>query len=66
LLADPGHKLVDASGVEMESFKDFKFASRKTHFIAPLARIVNFWPRVDQDLGHYRADVLAEIAAAKK
>jgi thioredoxin-dependent peroxiredoxin len=66
LLADPGHKVVDAYGVEVKSFKEFKYASRQTYLIAPSGNIVKFWPSVDEDLDHHSANVLAEIAAAKK
>ena len=66
LLADPGHKVVDAYGVEVKSFKEFKYATRQTYLIAPSGKIVMFWPSVDEDLDHHSANVLAEIAAAKK
>ena len=66
LLADPGHKVVDAYGVEVKSFNEFKYASRQTYLIAPSGKIVMFWPSVDEDLDHHSANVLAEIAAAKK
>jgi len=66
LLADPGHKVVDAYGVEVKSFNEFKYASRQTYLIAPSGKIVKFWPSVDEDLDHHSANVLAEIAAAKK
>jgi thioredoxin-dependent peroxiredoxin len=66
LLADPGHKVVDAYGVEVKSFQEIKYASRQTYLIAPSGKIVKFWPSVDEDLDHHSANVLAEIAAEKK
>jgi peroxiredoxin Q/BCP len=66
LLADPSHHVVDAYGVEVKSFKEIKYASRQTYLIAPSGKIVKFWPSVDGDLDHHSANVLAEIAAAKK
>ena len=43
LLADPGHKVVDAYGVEVKSFKEFKYATRQTYLIAPSGKIASFF-----------------------
>jgi peroxiredoxin Q/BCP len=66
LLADPGHKVVDAYEVKLKSFKEIKYASRQTYLIAPSGKIVKFWPSVDQDQDHHSTNVLAENAAEKK
>jgi peroxiredoxin Q/BCP len=42
LLADPGHKVVDAHGVEVKSLKEFKYACRQMYLIAPSGKIANF------------------------
>ena len=63
LLADPGHKVVDAYAVPVSNVLGMKYASRWTYLIAPDGRIARVWTKVDA--GTHSADVLAAIAAEK-
>lgn len=64
LLADPDHKVVDEYGVPVKTYGTMKFADRETFLISPDGKIVKVWEKVDPT--PHSADVLAEIAAAKK
>jgi thioredoxin-dependent peroxiredoxin len=72
LLADPNHKVVDAYGVPMKTFKNpntqenVTIAMRQTFLIDPSGKIVKTWPNVDEDLKNHSANVLAAIAAGGK
>jgi thioredoxin-dependent peroxiredoxin len=66
LLADPDHKVVDAYGVPLMTYKDMKFANRKTFLISPDGKIVKVWPKVDDDIPGHSTAVLAEITANKR
>jgi thioredoxin-dependent peroxiredoxin len=63
LLADPGHKVMDAYGVQGKNFGIVKFAPRQTYLISPSGKIVKFWPNVDEDLNNHSANVLLAISA---
>jgi peroxiredoxin Q/BCP len=45
LLADPDHKVVDAYGVPLMTYKEIKFANRQTFLISPMARSSGSGPR---------------------
>jgi peroxiredoxin Q/BCP len=64
LLADPGHKVIDAYGVPITARGDNKFAARDTFLISPVGKIVKVWTNVNPNT--HSDDVLAEIAAQKK
>ena len=64
LLADPNHKVVDAYGVPLKSFKDMQYADRVTFLISPAGKIVKVWPKVS--VTSHSDEVLEAIAAAKK
>jgi len=64
LLADPGHKVIDAYGVPITARGDNKFAARDTFLISPAGLIVKFWSGVNPNT--HSDDVLAEIAAQQK
>jgi thioredoxin-dependent peroxiredoxin len=64
LLADPDHKVVDEYGVPLKTFGTMKYAERETFLISPDGKIVKVWEKVDPT--PHSAEVLAEIAAAKK
>jgi peroxiredoxin Q/BCP len=66
LLADPDHKVVEAYGVPLMTYKEMKYASRQTFLISPDGKVVKVWPKVDADIKGHSAEVLAEISAAKK
>jgi peroxiredoxin Q/BCP len=66
LLADPEHKVVDAYGVPMMTYKEMKFASRQTFLISPDGKVVKVWPKVDADIPGHSTEVLAEISSNKK
>ena len=66
LLADPDHKVVDAYGVPLMTYKAMKFANRQTFLISPNGKVVKVWPKVDADIPGHSAEVLAEITANKK
>jgi peroxiredoxin Q/BCP len=66
LLADPDHKVVDAYGVPLMTYKEMKFANRQTFLISPDGKVVKVWPRVDDDIPGQSTAVLAEITADKK
>jgi thioredoxin-dependent peroxiredoxin len=66
LLADPDHKVVDAYGVPLLTYKEMKFANRQTFLISPNGKVVKVWPKVDADIPGHSAEVLAEITANKK
>jgi thioredoxin-dependent peroxiredoxin len=68
LLADPGHKVVDAYGVPMKTFQSpngpVTIAMRQTFLIDPSGKIVKTWDV--KDIPNHSADVLASIAAGGK
>jgi thioredoxin-dependent peroxiredoxin len=70
LLADPGHKVVDAYGVPLKTFTDKKtntpvtIAMRQTFLIDPTGKIVKTWDVTD--IPNHSTDVLAAIAADGK
>jgi len=64
LLADPGHKVIDAYGVPISGMGPIKFAHRDTFLISPDGKIVKVWTGVNPNT--HSDDVLAEIAAQKK
>jgi peroxiredoxin Q/BCP len=66
LLADPDHKVVDAYGVPLMTYKEMKFADRQTFLISPNGKIVKVWPKVDDDIPGHSTAVLAEITANKR
>jgi thioredoxin-dependent peroxiredoxin len=66
LLADPDHKVVDAYGVPLMTYKEMKFANRKTFLISPNGKVVKVWPKVDDDIPGHSTAVLAEIIANRK
>jgi peroxiredoxin Q/BCP len=66
LLADPDHKVVDAYGVPLMTYKEMKFANRQTFLIAPNGKVVKVWPKVDDDIPGHSTAVLAEITANRK
>ncbi|MGA2807695.1 MAG: peroxiredoxin [Terracidiphilus sp.] len=61
LLADPGHKVVDAYG-SLGSFAGFKIANRNTFLIDPKGNIAKVWTKVNPSV--HSAEVLAAIPAA--
>jgi peroxiredoxin Q/BCP len=63
LLADPDHKVVDAYGVPLMTYKEMKFANRQTFLIAPNGKVVKVWPK---DIPGHSTPVLAEITANRK
>jgi peroxiredoxin Q/BCP len=62
LLADPGHKVVDAYG-SLGSFAGFKIANRNTFLIDPQGKIVKVWTKVE--VQHHSEEVLAAIDSLK-
>ncbi len=66
LLADPDHKVVDAYGVPLMTYKEMKFANRQTFLISPNGKVVRVWPKVDEDIPGHSSAVLAEITANRK
>jgi peroxiredoxin Q/BCP len=66
LLADPDHKVVDAYGVPLMTYKEMKFANRQTFLISPIGKVVMVWPKVDDDIPGHSTAVLAEITGNKK
>ena len=64
LLADPDHKTIDAYGVPLKGMGDTHFATRETFLISPAGKIVKSWEV--KNIQDHSAEVLAEIAAAKK
>ena len=66
LLADPDHKVVDAYGVPLMTYKEMKFANRQTFLISPNGKVVKVWPKVDDDIPGHSSAVLAEITANRK
>jgi peroxiredoxin Q/BCP len=66
LLADPDHKVVDAYGVPLMTYKEMKFANRQTFLISPKGRVVKVWPKLDDDIPGHSIAVLAEIIANRK
>ena len=66
LLADPNHKVVDAYGVPLMTYKEMKFANRQTFLISPSGKVVKIWPKVDDDIPGHSTAVLAEITANRK
>ena len=66
LLADPNHKVVDAYGVPLMTYKEMKFANRQTFLISPNGKVVKVWPKVDDDIPGHSTAVLAEITANRK
>ena len=66
LLADPDHKVVDAYGVPLMTYKEMKFANRQTFLISPNGKVVKVWPKVDDDIPGHSTAVLAEITANRK
>jgi len=60
LLADPGHKVIDAYGVPLTARGDNRFAQRDTFLISPAGKIVKVWTNVDPNT--HTDDVLAAIA----
>jgi peroxiredoxin Q/BCP len=68
LLADPGHKVVDAYGVPMKTFQSpngpVTIATRQTFLIDPSGKIVKTWDVTD--IPDHSADVLAAIASGGK
>jgi thioredoxin-dependent peroxiredoxin len=66
LLADPNHKVVDAYGVPLMTYKEMKFANRQTFLISPNGKVVKVWSKVDDDIPGHSTAVLAEITANKK
>jgi thioredoxin-dependent peroxiredoxin len=66
LLADPDHKVVDAYGVPLITYKEMKFANRQTFLISPNGKVVKVWPKVDDDISGHSTAVLAEINANRK
>ena len=63
LLADPGHKVVDAYGVPIRGMGPIHFASRVTFLISPNGKIVKVWP--DVSVQNHSEEVLAAIKEAK-
>ena len=66
LLADPNHKVVDAYGVPLMTYKERKFANRQTFLISPSGKVVKIWHKVDDDIPGHSTAVLAEITANRK
>jgi peroxiredoxin Q/BCP len=66
LLADPHHKVVDAYGVPLMTYKEMKFANRQTFLISPKGKVVKVWPKVDDDIPGHSTEVLAEIVADRE
>jgi peroxiredoxin Q/BCP len=68
LLADPNHKVVDAYGVPVKTFKSptgpVTIAMRQTFLIDPSGKIVKTWDVTD--IPNHSADVLATISAGGK
>jgi peroxiredoxin Q/BCP len=50
LLADPDHKMVDAYGVPLVTYKEMKFANRQTFVISPNGKVVRVCTKVDEDI----------------
>jgi thioredoxin-dependent peroxiredoxin len=66
LLADPNHKVVDAYGVPLMTYKEMRFANRQTFLISPNGKVVKVWPKVDDDIPGHSTAVLGEITANRK
>jgi peroxiredoxin Q/BCP len=60
LLADPGHKVIDAYGVPLSTRGDANFAARDTFLISPAGKIVKVWTGVNPNT--HSDDVLGAIA----
>jgi peroxiredoxin Q/BCP len=60
LLADPGHKVIDAYGVPISGMGPIKFANRDTFLISPAGKIAKVWTSVNPTT--HSEDVLAAIA----
>ena len=58
LLADPGHKVVDAYG-SLGHFGPFTIANRNTFLIDPQGKIAKVWTKVDPSV--HSAEVLAAL-----
>ena len=63
LLADPGHKVVDAYG-SLGHFGPIAIANRNTFLIDPQGKIVKVWTKVDPSV--HSPEVLAALSAAQK
>jgi peroxiredoxin Q/BCP len=63
LLADPGHKVVEAYG-SLGGFMGIKIANRNTFLIDPHGKIARVWTKVE--VQHHSEDVLAAIPELKK
>jgi peroxiredoxin Q/BCP len=62
LLADPGHKVVEAYG-SLGNFGPVTIANRNTFLIDPQGKIVQVWTKVDPSV--HSTEVLAAINAAQ-
>ncbi|MGD0681843.1 MAG: peroxiredoxin [Terracidiphilus sp.] len=62
LLADPGHKVVEAYG-SLGHFATFTIANRNTFLIDPSGKIAKVWTKVQ--VQHHSEEVLAALAQAK-
>jgi peroxiredoxin Q/BCP len=62
LLADPGHKVVEAYG-SLGNYMGIKIANRHTFLIDPQGKIVRVWTKVE--VQHHSAEVLAALAEVK-
>jgi peroxiredoxin Q/BCP len=60
LLADPGHKVIDAYGVPISGMGPIKFAHRDTFLISPAGKIAKVWTGVNPNT--HSDDVLGAIA----
>ena len=63
LLADPGHKVVEAYG-SLGHFGLFTIANRHTFLIDPAGKIARVWTKVE--VQQHSAEVLAALAELKK
>ncbi|MGO9317900.1 MAG: peroxiredoxin [Terracidiphilus sp.] len=63
LLADPGHKVVEAYG-SLGHFGPITIANRHTFLIDPAGKIARVWSKVD--VQQHSAEVLAALAELKK
>jgi peroxiredoxin Q/BCP len=63
LLADPGHKVVEAYG-SLGNYLGIKIANRHTFLIDPSGKIVQVWTKVQ--VQHHSEEVLAALAELKK
>ena len=62
LLADPGHKVVEAYG-SLGNYMGIKIANRHTFLIDPQGKIVRVWTKVE--VQHHSEEVLAALAELK-